>query len=98
MFVGRRLSTNIHNQRTFATLVLSEQFNGKINNNLCNVLTAVKQLKDSQVDVLVHGEQCANQIEEVKKYAGINKIYFSNSPFLQNPYGDSIAQLTKSLV
>ena len=64
MFVARKLR-HIHNQRTVATLVLSEHFNGKLNNNLSNVLTAVKQLNDSQVDVLIHGEQCANQVEEV---------------------------------
>lgn len=85
-------------QRSFATLVLAEQFEGKISNNLANVLSAVKYLKDSQVDVLVHGANCANQVEEVKKYPGISKIYFSNNPALQNPYGDAVAQLAKQMV
>ena len=81
----------VHAQRRFATLVLSEQFEGKLGNNLSNVLTAVKQLKDDKVDVLVHGDACAQQVEEVQKYQGINKIYFANSPALKNPYGDALA-------
>ncbi len=88
----------VHSQRRFATLVLSEHFEGKLANNLSNVLSAVKHFKDDKVDVLVHGNACAEQVEEVKKYKGINKIYFANNPDLQNPYGDAIVQLTKKLV
>ena len=88
----------MHAKRHFATLVLSEHFEGKLANNLSNVLSAVKQFKDDRVDVLVHGNACADQVEEVKKYPGINKIFFANNPDLQNPYGDAVAQLTKKLV
>jgi len=41
--------------------------------------------------VLVHGEATSQQVEEVKKYPGINKIYFANNPALLNPYGDAVA-------
>jgi electron transfer flavoprotein alpha subunit len=88
----------MHAQRRFATLVLSEHFEGKLANNLSNVLSAVKHFKDDRVDVLVHGNACADQVEEVKKYPGINKIFFANNPDLQNSYGDAVAQLTKKLV
>ena len=42
----------------FATLVLSEHFEGKLSPTLGAVLSAAADLKDSQVDVLVHGDGC----------------------------------------
>ena len=52
-------------QMNFATLVLSEHFEGKLAPSLGSVLTAANELNDSHVDVLVHGDGCDAQIEEV---------------------------------
>jgi len=40
--------------------------------------------------VFVHGDDSAvqKQVEEVKKYPGINKIIVSKSADMLNPYGD----------
>merc|ERR1719232_1059843 len=73
--------------RNFATLVLSEHFEGKLNPNLGSVLNAAGQLNDSQVDVLVCGGDTDAQVEQVQKY-----------PALQNAYGDSVSKLAKGLV
>jgi len=40
--------------RNFSTLVLSEQFEGKINSNLASILSAAGKFNED-VDVLVHG-------------------------------------------
>ncbi len=61
-------------KRNFATLVLAEHFEGKLNPNLGALLTAAAQMKDTHVDVLVHGDDCSSQISSVKKYPGISKI------------------------
>jgi hypothetical protein len=50
-------------QRSFASLVLAEHFEGKLNPNVGAVLTAAAKLEDPTVDVLVHGENCDAQIE-----------------------------------
>ena len=85
-------------QRNFATLVMSEQFEGKLSPNLASLLSAAKELNDSQVDVLVHGDGCEAQVEEVQKYPGIGKIIVANDPALQNPYGDVVSKLAQKLV
>lgn len=46
-------------KKNFATLVLAEHFEGKLNPNLGALLTAAAQLKDPEVDVLVHGADCS---------------------------------------
>jgi len=58
MFSSRSIRS-VHAQRRFATLVLSEHFEGKLANNLANVMSAVKEFKDDKVDILVHGNSCA---------------------------------------
>lgn len=85
-------------QRNFATLVLSEHFEGKLSPSIGNVLNAASQLNDSQVEVLVCGDNCDAQVEEVQKYPGISKILVANDGVLQNPYGDYISKLAKTLV
>ena len=46
-------------QRNFATLILSEHFEGKLNPTLGNVLKAASNFNDPAVDVLVHGDNTA---------------------------------------
>ena len=50
--------SNPFSQRSFATLVLSEHFEGNLNPSLGSVLNAASQLGDKEIDVLVHGEDC----------------------------------------
>ena len=51
-----RSALRANQSRNFATLVLSEHFEGKLNPSLGSVLNAASQLNDSQVDVLVCGD------------------------------------------
>jgi hypothetical protein len=44
--------------RKFSTLVLSEQFEGKLNANLASILSAAGKFNED-VDVLVHGSNTA---------------------------------------
>ena len=69
-------------QRNFATLVLAEHFEGKLSPTLGSVLTAASELNDGNVDVLVHGDNCDSQVEEVQKYPGIGKIIVASDPVL----------------
>lgn len=84
--------------RNFATLVLAEHFNGKLNSNLGSMMTAAGQLNDDQVDVLVHGADCADQVAQVQKYAGVKNILVASDAGLANSYGDSVAKVVQSLV
>lgn len=92
--------TLAQSQRNFATLVLAEHFEGKLNANLGSMLSAAKQLNDPQVDVLVHGNESsvASQLAEVQKYPNINKVLVAKSEDLHNPYGDAIARVAKDIV
>jgi electron transfer flavoprotein alpha subunit len=81
----------------FSSLVLAEHFNGKLNANLAQTITAASQM-DSDVDVLVHGEDPAAQIEAVQNYPGIRSIFVAKDSKLENPYGDSIARIAKNMV
>ena len=69
-------------QRNFATLILSEHFEGKLSPSLGSLLSAAADLNDSTIDVLVHGNDTAAQIEQVQKYPGINKIIVASDPSL----------------
>ena len=84
--------------RNFATLVLAEHFEGKLSPTLGSVLNAASQLNDDTVDVLVHGDGCDAQVEEVQKYPGVGKIIVASDPVLQNPYGDFMSKLAHQLV
>ena len=85
-------------QSNFATLVLAEHFEGKLSPTLGSVLTAAGKLNDDQVDVLVHGDGCDAQVEEVQKYPGVNKIIVASDTVLGNPYGDFMSKVTHKLV
>jgi electron transfer flavoprotein alpha subunit len=85
-------------KRNFATLVLAEHFEGKLNPNLGALLTAAAQMKDPQIDVLVHGADCSSQIDAVKKYSGISKILVASDKGLQQSYGDSVARVVRQVV
>jgi electron transfer flavoprotein alpha subunit len=61
-------------QRNFATLVLAEHRDGKLNGSIGSVMTAAGLLNDSHVDVLVHGADCEAQISQVQKYAGAKSV------------------------
>lgn len=50
------------------------------------------------MDVLVHGDGCDAQVEEVQKYPGVNKIIVASDPVLQNPYGDFMSKLAHQMV
>ena len=50
-----RFAQRTSQNRNFATLVLSEHFEGKLSPSLGSVLSAAGKLNDSQVDVLVCG-------------------------------------------
>ena len=56
MMKGTRSALRTTQNRNFATLVLSEHFEGKLSPSLGSVLSAVGKLNDSQVDVLVCGD------------------------------------------
>ena len=98
LLTGFRQTSRQFQQRNFATLVLSEHFEGKLSPSLGSVLSAASQLKDDQVDVLVYGENCDSQIEEVQKYPGVSKILVAQDAVLQNCYGDHMSKLAKALV
>lgn len=98
MFTSVLRRATITPKMNFATLVLAEHFEGKLNSNLGNVLTAAGKLNDKQIDVLVHGADCDKQVELVKKYAGINSILVAKDEGLQHSYGDSVARIVTQLV
>lgn len=101
MFAARRILSKCSlisaNKSNFSSLVLAEHYQGKLNANLSSTLTAAKHM-DSEVDILVHGEDPAAQIEAVQNYPGINRIFVAKDASLENAYGDSVARITKALV
>jgi len=80
--------------------VLAEHLNGNLNASIGSCLRAASELNDPQVDVLVHGSEAsvASQLAEVKKYPGLNKVFTATSDALENPYGQSIANVASSLI
>ena len=97
MFALKTISQNLA-KRNFATLVLAEQFAGKVNPSVGSCLKAASQLNDSQVDVLVHGDGCDAQVEELQKYPGISKILVANHSALANPFGAHMSKVVKDII
>ena len=51
---------------SLATLILTAHFEGNLNPNFGNILTAAHQLKDKLVDVIINGTDCTSQINKIK--------------------------------
>lgn len=85
-------------KRNFATLVLAEHFEGKLNSNLGSLLTAASNLNDPDVDVLVHGADCQSQIDSVNQYAGVRSVLVAKDPSLQQSYGAGVAKVVKQVI
>ena len=97
--IARRVCTQQQPRKNFATLVVAEQFQGKVNSNFGSVMTAASQLNDPHVDVLVHGDdQTQALIDQVSQYAGISNIIVAKDAALKNSYGDSVAHTVAQLV
>lgn len=87
-------------KRNFSTLILAEHFEGKLAPSVGSCLTAANELNDPKIDVLVHGSESsvASQLADLKKYPGIGRIHAAKCDSLENPYGQSVALITKDLV
>ena len=87
-------------KRNFSTLILAEHFEGNLNGSVASCLTAASKLNDPDVDVLVHGSDASvqSQVSELKKLPGIRKILTASNDKLDNPYGQSMAQITEGVV
>jgi electron transfer flavoprotein alpha subunit len=89
----KAISRAVPLKRNFATLVLAEHYEGKLNANFGSLMTAASQLKDTHIDVLVHGADCQAQIDQINKYAGVRSILVAKDPSLQQSFGASVAKV-----
>ena len=87
-------------QKNFSTLILAEHFEGQLGSSVGSCLTAASELNDPHVDVLVHGSEDSvkKQVDELKKYPGLTKIYTATHDDLENAYGNTIAKIATNLV
>ena len=87
-------------QKRFATLVLSEHFEGKLNGSIASCVTAAQKLTDPDIDVLCHGSAASvqSQVDELKTIPGLRKILTATHDDLENPYGQAMAHVAKKAV
>ena len=87
-------------QKNFSTLILAEHLDGQLGSSVGSCLTAAGELNDPHVDVLVHGSEDSvkKQVDELKKYPGLTKIYTATHNDLENAYGNTIAKIASNLV
>lgn len=95
-------STFLNNlpKSNFSTLVLADQFDGKLQANFANTLSAAKQLESDKIDVLLHGGDSLDaQVDSLKAFGGhINKVHVASHEKLSTAYGDNLSHIMQHLV
>jgi electron transfer flavoprotein alpha subunit len=84
----------------FSTLVLADQFEGSLQANFANTLSAAKNLESDKIDVLIHGGDSLDaQVESLKPFSGhINKVHVASHARLHTAYGDQLSHIMHHLV
>ena len=83
-------------KRTFASLVLAEHNNIKLNSSVYNAVHAAEYFNDD-INVLVAGDNCNSVADEASRIKGVAKVYHADSPDLKYHQADSIVKTIQKL-
>jgi electron transfer flavoprotein alpha subunit len=83
--------------RKFSSLVVAEQFEGKLGDNIRNVVNAASQFGE-EIHVLIHGKDPESQIVGVKKISGVKKILLAKHDHLENPIASDLAVVAQKVL
>ena len=83
--------------RNFSSLVVADQFEGKLNENITNVVSAASEFGED-VHVLLHGKDPESQIADLSKISGISKIYIGKHDLLENPTASDLASVAQKVL
>lgn len=79
-----------------SVLILAEHDNEELSPGTLNTVTAGAQI-DSDVHVLVTGNDCGAVAEAAAKVNGVGKVLLAQAPHLENPLAEPVAALMVSL-
>ncbi len=88
----RALFNNV--KRSFSSLVVAEQFEGKLGDNVTNVVSAASEFGED-VHVLLHGKDPESQVEDLSKISGISKVILAKHDNLENPTATDLANVAQ---
>lgn len=77
-------------------LVIAEHNNEKLQSSTYNMVSAAKQL-DSEVVILLAGENIDAIVQEATLISGVNKIVYANHACYKESIAENIAQLVKTI-
>lgn len=81
-------------RRSFSSLVVAEQFEGKLADNVTNVVGAASQFGED-VHVLLHGKDPESQLDGLSKISGISKVILAKHDDLENPTATDLANVAQ---
>lgn len=76
----------------FSSLIIAEQFEGKVAENIRNVVKAASEFKE-EIHVLVTGKQPS--ADKVKSISGVSKVLLAKHDSLDNPVGSDLAKIAQ---
>lgn len=96
---SKHLTTNFfkHSNRRFSSLVVAEQFEGKLGDNIRNVVNAASQFGED-IHVLLHGKDPESQLSGVKTISGVKKILLAKHDSLENPTASDLASVAQKVL
>lgn len=83
-----------NSRRCFSSLVVAEQFEGKLGDNVTNVVSAASEFGED-VHVLLHGKDPQSQVDDLSKISGVSKILLAKHDNLENPTADDLANVAQ---
>ena len=84
-------------RKNFSTLVVAEQFEGKLGENVRNVVNAASQFGED-IHVLLHGKDPQSQVDGVKGISGVSKVILAKHDSLENPVASDLASVAHKVL
>jgi len=81
----------------FSSLVVAEQFQGKLGDNTRSVVKAASEFGED-IHILVHGKDPESQASEAKKISGVSKVLLAKHDDLENATASDLAAVAQKVL
>jgi electron transfer flavoprotein alpha subunit len=83
--------------RHFSSLIVAEQFEGKVSENVRSVVGAASKFGED-VHILLHGKDPESQLDRVYKIAGVSKVILAKHDNLENASSSDLANVSHKVL
>lgn len=83
--------------KRFSSLIVAEQFEGKVSMNIRNIVGAASKFGED-VHVLLHGKNPESQLDNVSKISGVSKVILAKHDSLENASSSDLANVSHKVL